>query len=256
MNDKMIYTIDQKNFNDVKNYIRRENKLKDNIKLIYRENAKKLFKIVHNDLNKQQVFDNFYEKNKASFALFSFLINKNHISKIVSEINEIYKKDTNSKNQENPMGSRIKIFNELLLQNFKFNHKLNSALFSSDAKLSKEFKESLALKSFKYVIKDYAVAAIYSYFMNDMVFSNNFYNQLTPKLKNNIYYSKNNNEYSIETNSYISILHSLFKNFKESTKVIDEIEKTISKSDQNIKISDKIALGIAYLTISDVKWID
>ncbi len=256
MNDQMIYTIDKKNFNDVKNYIRRENKLKDSIKVIYRENAKKLFKIIYNDLSKEQAIDNFYEKNKASFALFSFLINKNQISKIVSEMNEIYKKDTNSQNQENPIGSRVKIFNELLLQNFKFNHKSNTAIFSSDAKLSKEFKESLASKSFKYIIKDYAIAAIYSYFINDMEFSNKFYNQLTPKLKNNLYYSKEDDKYSLETNSYISILHSLFKNFKESTKVINEIENTISKQDQILKVSDKIALGLAYLTISDVKWID
>ncbi len=249
----MIYTITKNNFNEVKNYIRKENELNDQTKITFKQKAYNLFHaIVSNRAN-----NNFHEKNNISFILFSSLINKNLNSKtisefIISEFNALHK---NSKSKEN---SKIKfeIFNEILLQDFKIDHKPNPDIFLDDAKLSDQFKQSFSSKPFKYIVKDYSLAAIYSYFVKDTDFSNDFYAQLIPKLKNNNYYFENSNKYSLELNSYIAILHSLFKNFKESNDVIAKIENIIAESNQQINNLSKITLGLAYLTISGVKWIN
>ena len=151
--------------------------------------------------------------------------------------------------------TRDYIFEEVSMRALNIKHEINENIFSRDnGYLSDAFKNRLKSLSFDIALKNYVVAAIYSYYKDDLSFSIDFYNNLKFRMNNNAFYYKNN-LFSVEINSYISILHNAFGNYKDSNNLIKIIENNIYSIDayKDLKCSDKVSLGLAYLSFGDVK---
>ncbi len=249
----MEYTIHPKNFKDITLLMRKIDYEKSELQKVYSQKAKSIFNEIY-ALYKDQGLN---LKEYPSFALFAYMMKDNEtaVALITERQNQNLKQATAKSN--NDLRTRDYIFEEVLLHTLNIKHEINENIFSHDnGYLCDAFKNRLKSLSFDIALKNYVVAAIYSYYKNDLSFSTDFYNNLKFRMNNNAFYYKNN-LFSVEINSYISILHNAFGNYKDSNNLIKVIENNTSgiEAYKDLKCSDKIALGLAYLSFGDAKWL-
>ncbi len=249
----MEYTIHPKNFKDITLFMRKIDSEKLEMQKVYSQKAKNIFDEIYTLYKNQEL----NVKEYPQFALFAYMMKDNETA--VALITERQNQNTvqNLAKSNKDIRTRDYIFEEVSMRALNIKHEINENIFSRDnGYLSDAFKNRLKSLSFDIALKNYVVAAIYSYYKDDLSFSIDFYNNLKFRMNNNAFYYKNN-LFSVEINSYISILHNAFGNYKDSNNLIKIIENNIYSIDayKDLKCSDKVSLGLAYLSFGDVKWL-
>lgn len=216
----MEYTIHPKNFKDITLFMRKIDSEKAEMQKVYLQKAKNTFNEICFIYKNQRL----NPKDYPQFALFACIMGDNETA--IAAITERQKQNARQDITKSPKDIRTRdyIFEEASMHALKITHDINENIFSRDDRhLCNAFKNRLKSLSFDIALKNYAVAAIYSYYKDDLSFSIDFYNNLKARMNNSAFYYKNS-LFSVEINSYISILHNAFGNYKEGSNLIKTIE--------------------------------